>query len=152
MNYYNVSLHGFLWIFFFFFSKWSLSICFIIFKKKTLWIVTMFPHMFFFKIIFVEFYFNIKLVENSALILPACFVFHFFSFSFAFFLQKLSSSFFFSFFCVFFFKIVFIDFFFFKNTVDCYSVYPTWFFFIFLLFFFQNCLCWFFFILSWLRI
>ena len=98
----------------------------------------MFPHMFFFKIIFVEFYFNIKLVENSAVMLPACFVFHFFSFSFAFFLQKLSSSFFFSFFCVFFFKIVFIDFFFFKNTVDCYSVYPTWFFFHFFIIFFPE--------------
>jgi len=39
---------------------------------------TVFPHMYFFKIIFVEFFFNIELVENLALTFPTCFFFHLF--------------------------------------------------------------------------
>jgi hypothetical protein len=35
-------------------------------------------HMFFFKIIFVEFFFNIELVENSTLTFPTCFFLFFF--------------------------------------------------------------------------
>ena len=156
MDYYNVSPHGFfLW---FFFSKWSLLIffsywtgwefCFVVFFFKTPWIITMFPNMvfvllqcfptcLFFKIIFVEFFFNIELVENLALTFPTCFFsklslliffnidlvenlaltfptcffFYFFSFYFAFAFPKLSSSFFIFFFifCVFL-RIVFVDF------------------------------------------
>jgi hypothetical protein len=61
--------------------------------------------MYFFKIIFVEFFFNIELVENLALTFPTCFFFHLFL---LFFSPKLSSSFFHFF--VFFFRIVFVDF------------------------------------------
>ena len=60
-----------------------------------------FPTCFFFKIIFVDFFFNIELVENLALTFPTCFFFHFF--------PKLSFSFFFIFLC-FFSIIVFVDF------------------------------------------
>jgi hypothetical protein len=58
-----------------------------------------FSHVFFFKIIFVEFFFNIELVENLALIFLTCFFFLFFFYYFAFFSPKLSS-FLFLFFCV----------------------------------------------------
>jgi hypothetical protein len=39
------------------------------FSHKTLWIATVFPHMLFFKILFIDFiFFNIELVENLALL------------------------------------------------------------------------------------
>jgi len=83
---------------FFKISKWYLPIllcsfflknivnCYNVFPHGFFSIV--FLHMFVFKIIFVEFFFNIELVENSALTFSTCF--------FSIFLP------FFSFFCVFF--------------------------------------------------
>jgi len=111
MDCYNVSLHGFFSLFlWFFFSKWSLSIlffsywagwefCFVVFKKKTLWIATMFPYMVFvllqyfptcfFSKLFLLIFFYIELVKNLVLTSPTCFISHFFSFSFfAFFFQN----------------------------------------------------------------
>jgi len=110
MDYYNVSLHSFFYeLFSFLFPKWSLWIlfflywaswefCFVDFFFKTLWIVTMFPHMvfvllqcfltcFFFNYL-CWFFFNIKLVENLALTFPTCFFFSFFHFVFTFFFQN----------------------------------------------------------------
>jgi len=131
MNYYNIFLHGFFYEFFSFFFKMVFEdlIFFILswlrillrrFFLKTLWIVTCFPTWFlfcysvsphiFFKIIFVDFFFNIKLVENLAITFPTCF-FYFFYFVFAFFFPKLSS-FFFSFCLCFFFQNYFCWFFF----------------------------------------
>jgi hypothetical protein len=83
---------------------------------KTLWIVIVFPpwflfcynvspHVFFLNYL-CRFFFNIELVENSALTFPTCFFFHFF---FLLFFQNCLLLSFFSFFC-FFFKIVFVDF------------------------------------------
>jgi len=89
---------------------------------------TIFPHVFFSKIIFVEFYFNIELIENSALTFPTCFfpifshLFFFqncllllFSIFLCFFFQNCFCWFFFSYgadwkfsFVVFFFKILWI--------------------------------------------
>jgi len=119
MDYYNVSLQGFfLWIFFF--QNYLCRFCFVVFFFKTLWIVTMFPHIifvllqcfptcFFPKLSLSNCFFNIELVKNLALTFPTCFFFHFFHF-FCFFFSKLSS-FFSSIFCI----------------------------------FFQNCFCWFYF-------
>jgi hypothetical protein len=103
----------------FFFQNSLCRFCFVVFFFKILWIVTMFPHMvfvllqcfptcFFPKIIFVEFFFNIEFVENSALIFPTCFFSIFFHFCFLLFIPKLFSFFFnfLSFFC----RIVFVDF------------------------------------------
>jgi hypothetical protein len=67
------------------------------------------PHVFFLNYL-CRFFFNIELVENSALTFPTCFFFHFF-FSFVF--PKLSSSFFFFFF-LFFFQNCFCWFYFFN--------------------------------------
>ena len=121
MDYYNVSLHGFFFyqFFSFFFPNSLCRFFFVIFSLKhcgllqcfLIWFLfaIVFPHMFFSKIIFIKFFFNIELVENSALTFPTCF-FSIFSICFAFFfLPKLSSSFFFNFLC-FFFIIVFVDF------------------------------------------
>jgi hypothetical protein len=98
--------------FIFFILSW-LRILLCRFFFKTLWIVTVFPHMIFVllqcfhtcffkkKLYLSNFFFNIELVENLALTFPACFSFHFFSFCFCFFFPKLS---------LFFFRIVFVDF------------------------------------------
>ena len=89
MDYYNVSLHGFFFMILFF-PKWSLSILLRNFFFKTLWIVIVFPpwflfcynvspHVFFLNYL-CRFFFNIELVENSALTFPTCFFFSLFFF------------------------------------------------------------------------
>ena len=112
----------FLYMVFFFYQFFSFffpnSLCrffFVIFSLKhcgllqcfLIWFLfaIVFPHMFFSKIIFIEFFFNIELVENSALTFPICFFFVFFS--------KIVFFFFFSFF-VFFFQNCFYLFYFFN--------------------------------------
>ena len=120
MDYYNISLHGFFFMNFvlLFLPKRFLSVllrCF--FLKNTVdcynvflhgfCFPKVFPHMFFFKIIFVDFFFNIELVENLVLTFPTCFFFHLFCFFF----PTLYYSFFvFFFFLCFSFRIVFVDF------------------------------------------
>jgi len=126
MNYYNVSLHGYFYFFMnlfslFFFSKWSLSILLCnfflthhgllqCFPTWFLFCYNVFPHIFFQNYL-RRFFFNIELVENSALTFPACFFSICFHFSFAFFLPKLSSSSSFFIFCVFFPKLFLLIFF-----------------------------------------
>jgi len=119
MDYYNVSLHAFFYFFYessFFFPKWSLSILFRSFSLKHcgllqcfptwfLFCYSVFPHVFFQNYLYWIF-FNIELVENSALTFPTCF---FFIFLFAFFFQNCLLLLLFSIFCVFF-RIVFVDF------------------------------------------
>jgi len=139
MDYYNVSLHGFfLWIFFFFFfffSKWSLSILFfsywadwefyfVVFFLNTVdcynvshmvfVLLQCFPTCFFFKTIFVYFFFNIELIENLALTFPTCFFFHFFS----------KIVFFFSFFVFFFSELFLLIYFFNMELIENLAVKP----------------------------
>jgi len=117
MDSYNVSLQGFFYLFFyesssfFSFQNGLCQFCFIVFFFKTLWIVTMFSHKVFvllqcFPTCFFQNYpcqcfFNIELVENSALTFPTCFFFHFFNF-FSFFSKIVFFFFFFQFFVFFF--------------------------------------------------
>jgi hypothetical protein len=130
MDFYNISLHGFFYFFYEFFSSFFLNglcrFCFIVFFFKTLWIVTMFPHMvfvllqcfptcFFPKLSLSNLFFNIELLKNSALIFPHV-VFHFFSFFFAFYFQIVF--FFFSIFCVFFQNCFFLFYFFNMELVE----------------------------------
>jgi hypothetical protein len=119
MDYYNIFLQGFffneLFFFFFkmvlsilFFSYWvSWEICFVVFFLKYcrllqcfptwfLYCYSVSPHICFFKIIFVEIFFNIKLAKNLALTFPTCFFFIFLLFFF----QN----------WLFFFRIFFVDF------------------------------------------
>jgi hypothetical protein len=106
---------------FFFKLSWLKILLHSFFKKKHYGLLQCFPtrflfcysassHVFFLKLS-LSIFFNIELVENLALTFPACLFFYFFSFFFALFFPKLSSSFFsFSFFCVFLFRMVFVDF------------------------------------------
>jgi len=113
-----------------------LSILLRSFFFKTLWIVTIFPHMFFFKIIFIEFFFNIELVKNSASTFPACFFSIFFHFVLLLFFQNcLLVVLFFHFLC--FFSKLFCWFFYLK-TLWIATMLPTWFIFIFFMIFFPE--------------
>jgi hypothetical protein len=78
---------------FYFFSYWAgWKFCFVVFFFKTLWILTMFPHIIFvllqcfptycFLKLSLSIFFNIELVENLALTFPTCFFFPFFWFFF----------------------------------------------------------------------
>ena len=114
---YMVFFIFFMNFFLLFFSKWSLSILLrSFFKKNTVdcynvslycfCFATVFSRMCFLNYLCQIYFFNIELIENSALTFPTCF--------FLFFLPKLSSSsslFFFFIFLCFFFKIVFVIFF-----------------------------------------
>ena len=170
MDYYNVSLHGLFFMNCFFFLKmvfvdfasqfFSLKYCGLLqyFPILFLFCYSVSPHVFFL-IIFVDFFFNIELVENSDLTFPACFFFHLFLLFF----QKLSS-----FFCVFFFRIFFVDFIFLiwswlkiqfcsifsLKHCGLLQCFPHGFFFFFMIFFFCRIVFvdFIFFILNWLRI
>jgi hypothetical protein len=117
VNCYSVSPHSFFYCFFqncfsiLFFNIELVDNYNCGFSHKTLWIATVFSHMFFFYEFFQKFicrfyFFNIELVENLALIffslkhcgLLRCVVTCFFSFFVCFL------------FCMIFFKIIFVDF------------------------------------------
>ena len=138
-------------IFFLFILSW-LRILFH-FKKKHCGLLQYFPTWFlfcysvsshvFFKIIFVEFFYNIELVKNLALTFPTYFIFHLFSIFVLFFFSKII------FFLLFFFQNCFCRFYFFNiELVENLALYfflkhcgllqyfPTWFFFmVFFVFF-----------------
>ena len=137
--------------FLFFFQNDLCQFCFVIVFFKTLWIVTIFIHMvfvllqcfpicFFLKIIFVEFFFNIELVENYNCRFPHMFFSkNFFFFFFYFFNMELVEN-----LALYFFSL---------KHCELLQCFPTWFFFSFFIFFPElSMLILFFFILSWLII